>query len=343
MKNQGTAKLLSLLLVTQFAFMPITKAADSDATQAALLAAVLAPPKCEDWSKAVSFEEATQEYMRQALITPRDFSCVSRASWMAVEDLFRPENSSIYLSRLKDFDKTYTSKTYKTEAAQKAVEDIKILFQLRWLSNNYEAMKDYRSSKVVKSVVVGTVAAGVIVGAGFLLHIHSQALYEVEAALWPAAIRMLGYIGTMLFTRVATNESTGEGSGKLKMTKPPLDIIGGRGEMLWSYGDLHLMRDMTALTANAVASGGVHAAVVAFSIRFLGGCVGLLSAGSIVGFAVAYPIGQGVEWAVDKAITDKYHKLHADRTLRMTDEMKSANRTDWGLNVLVIWRPTSAA
>ncbi len=283
--------------------------------------------RCADWSTPVSFEQAVDEYMAQKA---PDFGCLSRASWMATADLFKAENSQVYESRLKVFEAKYSR-------SGSAYEDLKVIFQLQWLSDNYEGMKNYKSSAVAKGVVGLT--AGTLVLGGAAIVLRTPILTKMRTTARPALIRMAKYLAAIMFARTAISASSAGdpqgGHSGAKMQAPPFDILGG---MIYvNYSDLHLMRDLATLTAEALTAGTVQATVSVLALRYLTSALlanKLVSVSTVVGFVVAYPLGKLAAYFTSKEITDQYHKLHEAETLELAKALQSSSVTDWQRYVL---------
>ncbi|MBC7741987.1 MAG: hypothetical protein H7061_07315 [Bdellovibrionaceae bacterium] len=300
--------------------------------------------RCDDWSFPRTFEQSVEEYMGAIAERDPDFGCVSRAAWMATEDLFRIENSARYDGRLKAFEIAYKDKAKLNLQTRKAYEDLEILFQFRWLSVNYEAMRSYKASKVVTGVAAATSVSLAVVGAGLIL--KTPGLGKLSSTARPALIRMLKYLGPMMVAQVAMSGSTSE---KLKalagFSKPPLDLIGGTDITFWNYSDLHLMRDIATVTAEAIATGAAQAGITIMALR-LG--IGVATAGkffgasSLIGLAASYPIGKLVGYLANNAITEKYHEIHSNETVKMETDFNQENLKDWQRNILAAKLTNSA-
>ena len=321
--------LVSLLtLSTAFAlctFTPIdTQAASPDSIT-----------QCSDWSSATpTFEQATAEYMRLALSGSHDFGCLSRASWFATEDLFSAKNSLTYIARLKSFDQQYRKLNAGNPIAEKAVEDLKVLLQLRWLSESYVSLKAYNSTTVIYGAAGASATALFVAGAAILL--HSPVLGEIRSTARPALLRMVRYLGAMIFAKV-TGEAVQAYHGDspavaLNLRPPPMDLIGGLDQIFWNYTDLHLMRDIATATADSLAFSAVQATVLVLALKYVGPAAstgGFFSATSLVGLAIAYPVGQVVGHYTEKFITDWYHKSYAAETARLVEELRKPGLNDW--------------
>lgn len=336
MKNNMLSKITAGLLV-QFLVLPLAANAQNSSAESQIT--VSTPTQCSDWSVRENFEQATAAYMSAATAKDPDFGCISRSAFMAAEDLFRPENTSLYIARLKFFDKTYRQSSKSNPLAQKAFEDFKVVLQFRWLSDNYQGMKNYKASKVVKGVTAA--AAGTIVFGAAALLLRNSALLEIRSTARPALIRMAKYLGAVMFSRAASasvrSDSSKVDTAALTQRPPPLDLIGGSEQTFWNYSDLHMMRDLATVTAEALTSGVVQATVAVLAVKYIGAAAnasGLLSAGSVIGLAVSYPLGKLAKHFADQAITDQYHKRHAAETLKLAKELNTANLTDWQTYVL---------
>ena len=291
--------------------------------------------QCNDWTGTDTFEHASREYMRLASASSPDFGCVTRASWMAIEDLFNPENSGKYILRLKQFDTDFRYLISQNAAYAASFENFKILLQLRWLNESYEFLRKYKSSKVVHGLTGVTVGTAVVGGAAFFL--HGQGFMKLQKAARPVMVRMIKYLGVAMFAKTATNMTNENGLAKNRIsfedTPPPMDLIGGQGKIYWNYSDLHLMRDIASILADTATIGATEAAVGIIALRYFGVAAsagGFLSASSIVGMVIGYPLSKIAAHYAGKALTDEYHRRYAAETKELTSRMQKADLTDWG-------------
>jgi hypothetical protein len=290
--------------------------------------------QCTDWSVSMTFEQASAEYLRLAATESPDFGCLSRSSWMAVEDLFRSTNSAIYIARLKLFDADFRKQNINNPRGEKAMEDLKVLLQLRWLSESYESLRLYNSSTVIQGAAGATVATLFVAGAAILL--HSPNLVTIQTTARPALLRMVRYLGAMIFAKMTGEAVSAHNPNRsnvsLSLRPPPMDLIGSSNKIFWNYTDLHFMRDIATATADAVTFGAVQATVMMLALRYVGTAVttgGFFSASSLIGLALAYPAGKVAGHYTEKWITDAYHKSYREETERLAAQLKQSSLTDW--------------
>ena len=291
--------------------------------------------QCTDWSSTTAtFEQASAEYMRLALSGSPDFGCLSRASWFAAEDLFAVKNSSTYTARLKLFDQQYRVQNADNPTAVKAIEDLKVLLQLRWLSESYTSLKQYNSNTVVYGAAGASATAVFVAGAAILL--HSPVLGEIRTTARPALLRMVRYLGAMIFAKVSGEAAKAYRGDKpavdISLRPPPMELIGSVDKIFWNYTDLHLMRDIATATADSLAFSAVQATVLVLALKYVGPAAtagGFFSASSLIGLLLAYPAGKVVGHYTEKFITDWYHKSYADETARLVSELRKPGLNDW--------------
>jgi hypothetical protein len=294
--------------------------------------------QCQDWTQThLSFDEALDEFFRRFAQPEVDSSCLTRASYLASEELFKHGQESLYEPRLRALAEL--QKSASPEKAQ-AIEELQIVFQHRWFNEAYESLASYNSKALQKGTAVSAAALAVVIGASFFLHKpllkdfgkESQTIYFRTfkyLGMYSASFSKSGVAKTKASPGVADSAAT----VALRHLKPPMDFFDLQKTYV-SYSDLNFLKDISGIMANISTSIATHYGVNA-ALLWSSRAARILSnapkMGGPIGFIVASVIGHEVEVVTKEKITDHYHQLSMNDLNAALKEINKPDLNDWQL------------
>ncbi|MCM2282425.1 MAG: hypothetical protein NDI61_11340 [Bdellovibrionaceae bacterium] len=307
---------------------------------------------CTKWDMRpnLSFEEAMQDYLRQARVVneTKDFSCMSLASWRVLARLFDAAEESRYDERMKMVAGLYEdAKKNRDSLTQSSLEDLAYLLQHQWLTVMYERLSAYNSQQTAYVAVGAVGAAGTLVGATMLA--RSPVLRGMRSKAMSVGFKVVQYVGRHtvknLIQRRMVGAVFGLGGGYMSQRqeqmfakeppKAPMDYVDAELGDYTNYTDLAFYRDLGGLMTSSVAGYAAATATDFYFVKAMQLLLGASRVSRVAGKAhiaaavVSFLVGAAVEKGTEEALTQLYNHRYQERLREMRGELLASVHDDW--------------